>query len=197
MCRCAWRRGRTYQLDIPAIEAAITPKTKAILLNTPNNPTGAVYTRESLEHLVMLAESYDFYIISDEIYERLVYGENRHVCVASLSPEAYRRTIVINGLSKTYCMTGWRIGYSAAPLELARGLKDIQGHMTSNSTTFVQYAAIEALNNSEESIREMVAAFEARRQYALQPAVCNGGHCLPRCRRRVLSPAGRELLLRT
>lgn len=155
-----------YQLDIPAIEAAITPKTKAILLNTPNNPTGAVYTRESLEHLMMLAESYDFYIISDEIYERLVYGENRHVCVASLSPEAYRRTIVINGLSKTYCMTGWRIGYSAAPLELARGLKDIQGHMTSNSTTFVQYAAIEALNNSEESIREMVAAFEARRQYA-------------------------------
>ncbi len=155
-----------YQLDLDAIEAAVSEKTAAIIINTPNNPTGAVYSAQSLLRLAELAAKHGFMIISDEVYEKLVYGGARHVCVASLSKEAYEHTIVVNGLSKAYRMTGWRIGYSAAPRAYADGIKDIQGHVTSNSTTFVQWAAIEALQNGEASIREMVAEFERRKACA-------------------------------
>lgn len=154
-----------YQLDLEAIEKAITPRTAAILINTPNNPTGAVYTRESLEKLAEIAIKHDVYIISDEVYEKLIYGGLKHECVASFSKEAYEHSIIINGMSKSYCMTGWRIGYSAAPKEIAAGINAIQGHTTSNSTTFVQWAAIEALKNNDETIKEMVAEFSKRRDY--------------------------------
>ncbi len=168
-----------YQLDLDAIEQAVTSKTAAIIINTPNNPTGAVYTRESLEKLVELAVKHDFYIISDEVYEKLIYGNSRHECVASFSEEAYNHSIVINGMSKAYCMTGWRIGYSAAPAEIASGISAIQGHTTSNSTTFVQWAAIEALEKNDPTIDEMVKEFAKRRDYtyqrltAMQGIVCN------------------------
>ncbi len=155
-----------YQLDVDAVEAAVTEKTAAVIINTPNNPTGAVYTRESLERLAKLATKHGFIVISDEVYEKLVYNGARHVCIASLSQEAYDHTIVINGLSKAYRMTGWRIGYSAAPALLAAGIKAIQGHVTSNSTTFVQWAAIQALQHGEASIKEMVAEFAKRKAYA-------------------------------
>ena len=155
-----------YQLDIGAIERAITPKTAAILINSPNNPTGAVYKRESLERLADLAVRHDFYIISDEVYEKLIYGNGKHECVASFSKEAYEHTIVINGMSKAFAMTGWRIGYSAAPAEIAKGINDIQGHTTSNSATFTQWAAMVALQECEEDIRAMVAEFEKRKDYA-------------------------------
>lgn len=153
------------QLDIRKIREAVTPKTAAILINTPNNPTGAVYSRESLEELAKLAVESDIYIISDEVYEKLIYGEERHECVASFSEDVYRRAIIVNGMSKAYCMTGWRIGYTAAPKEIARGINAIQGHTTSNSTTFVQWAAMEALEKNENTVREMVEEFSRRRDY--------------------------------
>ena len=154
-----------YQLDIEAIEKAITPKTAAILINSPNNPTGAVYTRESLERLVDLAVHHNFYIISDEVYEKLVYGDAKHVCISSLSKEAYEHTIVINGMSKAFAMTGWRIGYSAAPADIAHGLKDIQGHTTSNGVTFIQWAAITALEHCDDDVAYMVEEYKKRRDY--------------------------------
>lgn len=157
-----------YQLDIEAIEKVITPKTAAILINSPNNPTGAVYTRESLEQLVELAVRHNFYIISDEVYEKLVYGKAEHVCVSALSKEAYEHTIVINGMSKAFAMTGWRIGYSAAPADIAHGLKDIQGHTTSNGVTFIQWAAITALNSCDEDVARMVEEYKKRRDYAFE-----------------------------
>ena len=153
------------QLDIRKIREAVTPKTAAILINTPNNPTGAVYSRESLEELAKLAVESDIYMISDEVYEKLIDGEERHECVASFSEDVYRRAIIVNGMSKAYCMTGWRIGYTAAPKEIARGINAIQGHTTSNSTTFVQWAAMEALEKNENTVREMVEEFSRRRDY--------------------------------
>ncbi len=156
------------QLDLDAITKAITEKTAAIIVNSPNNPTGAVYSRKSLEQLVDLAIQNDFMIISDEIYEKLIYGKASHVCIASLSPEAYDHCIVINGMSKAYRMTGWRIGYSAAPMIYAEGIKSIQGHVTTNSTTFVQWAAIEALRNGDASIKKMVEEFALRKDYAFK-----------------------------
>lgn len=155
-----------YQLDVDAIAAAVTDKTAAVLINTPNNPTGAVYSRESLEKLATLAVQHNFYIISDEVYEKLIYGETKHECVASFSKEAYEHTIVINGMSKAFAMTGWRIGYSAAPKEIAAGINAIQGHTTSNSATFTQWASIVALNSCEDDVRSMVAEFRARKDYA-------------------------------
>ena len=155
-----------YQLDLEKIEKAITPRTAAILINTPNNPTGAVYSRKSLEKLAELAAEHDFYIISDEVYEKLFYGDTKHECVASFSETAYEHTILINGMSKAYCMTGWRIGYTAAPKEIAQGINAIQGHTTSNSTTFVQWAAVEALENNDETIKAMVKEFSKRKDYA-------------------------------
>ena len=154
-----------FQLDVEAIRNAITNKTSAIILNTPNNPTGAVYSEESLRKVAELAVQYDFYVIADEIYEKLIYADQKHVSIAGFSKEAYEHTIVINGFSKAYCMTGWRIGYTAAPKDIAPGIADLQGHMTSSTTTFVQYAAVEALQNGEEAVREMSREFERRKNY--------------------------------
>lgn len=158
------------QLDLNAIRQAVTEKTAAIIINSPNNPTGAVYSMESLRAVAQLAVEKDLYIIADEIYEKLIYGDARHVSIASLSPEIYQRTIVINGMSKAYRMTGWRIGYSAAPLDLAKGISALQSHVTSNSTTFVQWAALEALEHGEEGVKQMVSEFVARRDYAYERA---------------------------
>ena len=160
-----------YQLDVDAIRAAVTEKTAAIIINSPNNPTGAVYGQESLQAIADLAVEKDLYVIADEIYEKLLYGDCRHVSIASLSPEIYQRTIVINGMSKAYRMTGWRIGYSAAPADIAKGISGLQGHMTSNSTTFVQWSAIEALENGEPDVQDMVAQFVQRRDYAYERAI--------------------------
>lgn len=154
-----------YQLDIDAIEAGISDRTKAIIINTPNNPTGAVYTKPSLTKLVKLAAKHDFYIISDEVYEKLIYGGKEHVSPASIGEEGYSHTILVNGMSKAYSMTGWRIGYTAAPQDITAGINAIQGHTTSNSTSFVQWASVEALDNGEESVKDMVVAFQERKDY--------------------------------
>ncbi|MDD2503822.1 MAG: pyridoxal phosphate-dependent aminotransferase [Clostridia bacterium] len=157
-----------FQLDIAAIEKAITPKTKAIIINTPNNPTGAVYTEKGLYALGQLAVKYNFYVISDEVYEKLIYDGCKHICIASLSEDIKAHSIIINGFSKAYAMTGWRIGYSAAPLDVAKGIASLQGHTTSNSTTFVQWAALEALEGPSETIEFMRKKFDERRVYLLE-----------------------------
>ena len=153
----------TFGLDVDAVRAAVTEKTKAVILNTPNNPTGAVYTEEALRELGELAVERDFYVIADEIYEKLVYNGKKHVSIASFSPEIYAHTVTINGFSKAYAMTGWRLGYLAAPLPIAKAAVKIQGHLTSCSTVFVQWAAIAALEGPQETVEMMRQEFDRRR----------------------------------
>jgi aspartate aminotransferase len=154
-----------FQLNVERVREAITPKTRAILINTPNNPTGAVYNPESMRALGELAVEKGIVVISDEIYEKLVFGSAKHVCLSSLSKEIWEHTVLINGLSKSCAMTGWRLGYSAAPAAISRAVNSIQGHLTSNSTTFVQWASVDALNNSDKDIENMVEEFGKRREY--------------------------------
>lgn len=156
-----------FKVTAAQIEGAITDKTKAILINSPNNPTGAVYTAEELKAIGEVAVKHDLYIISDEIYEKLVYGE-KHVSIASLSPEIFERTIVVNGLSKAYAMTGWRIGYTASTLDIAEVMGNIQSHATSNPNTIAQYASIEALDGDQSPIEEMRLAFDERRHFMVK-----------------------------
>ncbi|MEG1710416.1 MAG: pyridoxal phosphate-dependent aminotransferase [Clostridia bacterium] len=150
------------------IEKVITSKTKAVIFNSPNNPTGAVYNRSEIEALMEVFIKYDLWIISDEIYEKLVYNGATHVSVASINAEAYKRTFVVNGMSKAYAMTGWRIGYIAAPnAESAKYMGALQSHQTSNPNSIAQYASVTALNGGEDIIAEMVNRFAIRRNLML------------------------------
>lgn len=144
---------------------AMTPRTKMIILTTPNNPTGAVYTKDELLAIGEVAVDEDILILSDEIYEHLVYGDAVHTSIASLSDDLYNLTITINGFSKGYSMTGWRLGYSASPTVIAKSIKMIQDHMCSNVCTFAQYGAIEALNGDQSFISDMREEYDMRRQY--------------------------------
>ncbi|MCM1991652.1 pyridoxal phosphate-dependent aminotransferase [Oceanirhabdus seepicola] len=146
---------------------AINDKTKAILLNSPNNPTGTVYTEEELREIAEIAVENNIYIIADEIYEKLIY-DGKHVSIASFGEKIKDLTIVINGMSKGYAMTGWRIGYVAAHKKIAKIMTNIQSHATSNPNTIAQYASIEGLTGSQESINEMVKAFAERRNYMVE-----------------------------
>lgn len=157
-----------FILDLDRIAGAITPRTKAIMLNTPNNPCGVVYSRDSLLAVGEMAVKHGFYVIADEIYEKIIYGGAKHVSIAALSPEIYDRTITINGFSKAYAMTGWRLGYAAAPRDIARGMASLQGHITSNSTTFVQWAGVAALKGPQQELEDMRREFEERRDYLLK-----------------------------
>ncbi len=154
--------------NIDKIKEAITENTKAIIINTPNNPCGAVYTEEQLRELGDLAVKNDFYIISDEIYEKLIYEGEKHICMASLSPKIKERTIIINGFSKAYAMTGWRLGYAAGPTKIIKAMNDLQGHMTSAPNSIAQKAAVEALSGPEDSIKHMKEKFDQRRKYLLE-----------------------------
>lgn len=157
-----------YKYTIESLNSALTSKTKAILLNSPNNPTGTIYTKEELVKIAEFARENDLIIVSDEIYEKLIYDGNEHVSIASLSQDAYERTIVINGVSKTYAMTGWRLGYAAASEQIVKRMTSIQSHMTSNVNTIAQYAAIEALNGPVEELNNMVKEFESRRNFMVE-----------------------------
>ena len=157
-----------YKLSAKNIEKAVTSKTKAILLNSPHNPTGIVYNKNELEEIAQIAKKYNLIIISDEIYEKLIYDGEEHVSIASLSEDAYERTIVINGLSKTYAMTGWRAGYTASSAKLAKIMSSVQSHMTSNVCSISQYAALEALTGPQDSINMMKNAFEERRNFMMK-----------------------------
>jgi aminotransferase len=152
-----------FQVDPARIRAAITSRTKAIFVGYPSNPTGAVATHETLLEIAKIAEQNDLVLISDEIYDRLVYGF-QHVCVPTLSESIKQRTILLGGLSKDYAMTGWRIGYAAGPADLIKGLVRIHQYTIMSAPTTAQDAAIEALTNGEKFVQEMVTEYDRRRR---------------------------------
>ncbi len=151
-----------FQVTAAEIEAAITPRTKALLIGYPNNPTGAVMSREGLVEIAALAEHHDLLVISDEIYDRLVYGV-RHVCFASL-PGMRERTITLGGFSKDYAMTGWRIGYAGGPAEMIAAMRKVHQYTIMSAPTTAQVAAIEALATGDEYVQQMVGEYDRRRQ---------------------------------
>lgn len=145
------------------LESHITNKTKAIILNSPNNPTGVIYNEKELIDIAEFAKKHNLYIISDEIYEKLSYGDAKHISIATLSEDAFSRTIVINGFAKSYAMTGWRVGYAAGDKKIIKLMSNIQSHTTSNVNTIAQYASLEALIGPQEELKSMIGEFEKRR----------------------------------
>ena len=164
------------------LEKFVTPKTKALIINSPNNPNGSVYTRDMLEKIARLAIEKRFYVISDEIYEKLIYDGDKHVSIASLSDAIKAQTIVINGVSKSYAMTGWRIGYAAGPKPVIRAMAAFQGHTTSNPNSIAQHAAAVALTNGERFMHESHNEFDARRKlmHSLLNAIPNLSAAMPK-----------------
>jgi len=152
-----------FQLSAKQLEKSITGKTRVLLLNTPHNPTGAVYNPEELKNIAKILVENDIYCISDEIYEKLVYDEAKHLSIASLGSDIKERVILINGVSKSYAMTGWRIGYAAGPEEIVSGMSKFQGHCTSNANSIAQKASVEALIGNQDSIGYMRGEFDKRR----------------------------------
>lgn len=162
------KKENSFKFTLKELEENCTERTKAILINSPNNPTGSVYTEEELRVIAEFAREKDLIIISDEIYEKLIYDGKKHISIASLSEDAFNRTIVINGVSKTYAMTGWRIGYSAAPIEINKLMTNIQSHTTSNANAIAQYAALAALEGNDDEIKAMVKEFARRKNYMIE-----------------------------
>ena len=156
---------QNFKLTAEALEAAVTDKTKALVLNTPNNPTGMLYTEEELRAIAKVAVEKDFYVVADEMYEMLVYGEQKHISIASFGKEIYDRTITCSGLAKSYAMTGWRIGYTGSSKEIAKMMGSVQSHQTSNPNSIAQKAAVEALTGPQDSVEKMHAEFDKRRKY--------------------------------
>lgn len=156
-----------YKIKPDQISSAVTTKTKAIIINSPSNPTGAVYNREELEALAEVCLKHNLYIISDEIYEKLIYDQKEHISIASLGSEVFEKTFVVNGVSKPYSMTGWRIGYAAGPTDVIKGMTDLSSHSTSNPTSIAQYAALAAITGTQEPLLRMHKAFDERRQKVL------------------------------
>lgn len=151
-----------FKVTPEQLKSAITKNTKAVIINSPSNPTGVLYTAEELYELGKVCLEENILIVSDEIYEKLVYGENKHVSIAQLSPELKDQTIVINGVSKSHSMTGWRIGYAAGNKVIIEAMTNLASHSTSNPTTTAQYAAIAAYNGSQQPVEDMRQAFEKR-----------------------------------
>ncbi len=159
-----------YKITASQLEESITDKTKCLILNSPNNPTGAVYSEEEIKSIANVCEKHGIYVISDEIYEKLVYSDEKHYSIASVSDYMKEHTIIINGMSKSYAMTGWRIGYLAAPVDLAKAISSMQSHTTSNACSISQYASVEALESPEgdKFIAEMQQIFDSRRKYMVK-----------------------------
>ena len=156
-----------WKITPEEFEEAMSPLTKMIIINSPGNPTGSVYSKDELKAIAEIAVGEDILILSDEIYEKLVYAGEKHVSVASLGKDIYEHTITINGFSKAYAMTGWRLGYTAAPKAIAEAIDNLQSHTTSNPTTFAQYGAIAALQMDQQIVSDMRDEFDVRRQYML------------------------------
>lgn len=154
-----------YKVTARQIEAAVTNKTKALVINTPCNPTGMVYNEEELRAIADIVVKHDIYVVADEMYEYLIYGEEKHVSIASFNEEIYKRTITCSGLSKSYAMTGWRVGYTGSSKEIAKLMGSIQSHATSNPNSIAQKAAVEALNGPQEMVGTMKEEFDKRRRY--------------------------------
>lgn len=156
---------QNFKLTAEDLAATVTDKTKALVLNTPNNPTGMLYTEEELRAIAKVAVEKDFYVVADEMYEMLVYGEQKHISIASLGKDIYDRTITCSGLAKSYAMTGWRIGYTGSSKEIAKMMGSVQSHQTSNPNSIAQKAAVEALTGPQDSVEKMHAEFDKRRKY--------------------------------
>ena len=172
-----------WKMTPEQFEEAMTPATKMVILNSPSNPTGAVYTEEELRAIGEVALYEDIVILSDEIYEKLVYGETKHVSIASLSKDLYDLTITVNGFSKAYSMTGWRLGYTAAPPAIAEAIGKIQSHTVSNATSFAQYAGLAALQGEQGFLNDLREEYDGRRQFMM--ARLQGIHNV-----RVVEPKG-------
>ncbi len=157
-----------YKIQPEILRSAITAKTKLFVLNSPSNPTGMVYTPEEIKALAEVIVEKDILVVSDEIYEKILYDGAEHLSIGSLNDEIFARTIVSNGFAKGYSMTGWRLGYLAAPVELIKAATTVQGHSTSNVCTFAQYGAIAALEESQDCVEEMRQAFAKRRKVMLE-----------------------------
>ncbi|WP_249315242.1 pyridoxal phosphate-dependent aminotransferase [Bacillus sp. FJAT-49711] len=151
-----------FKISPDQLKTAITNKTKAIIINSPSNPTGMIYSQEELAALGELCIEHNVLIVSDEIYEKLVYGENNHVSIAQISPQLKDITLIINGVSKSHSMTGWRIGYAAGNEKIVAAMADLASHSTSNPTTTSQYGALEAYNGPQTAVEQMRQAFEER-----------------------------------
>ena len=159
------REEDNFKITPEGLKRAITPKTKALVLNSPSNPTGSAYTKKDLERIAEIAISSNFFVISDEIYEKIVYDGFEFRSIASLGEEIRKRTIIVHGVAKTYAMTGWRIGYTAGPEEIISAMNNIQSQSTSNPTSISQKASVEALIGSQDEVKKMVSAFAQRRNY--------------------------------
>jgi aspartate aminotransferase len=155
----------SWKMTAEQFENAMTPRTKMVIINSPGNPTGSIYTREELVAIAEVAAEEDILILSDEIYEKLTYEGAEHVSIASVSPEAYDLTITVNGFSKAYSMTGWRLGYLAAPEAIAKAIDSIQSHSTSNPCSFAQKGGIAAIKGDQQSVTDMREEFQMRRDY--------------------------------
>ncbi|MBW4542556.1 MAG: pyridoxal phosphate-dependent aminotransferase [Myxacorys chilensis ATA2-1-KO14] len=153
-----------YKITPDQLQQAITPKTKLFVLNSPSNPTGMVYTPDEIRAIAQVIVEKDILVVSDEIYEKLLYDGAEHLSIGAASPEVFDRTIISHGFAKAYSMTGWRVGYLAAPVEIIKAATKIQGHSTSNVCTFAQYGAIAAYEGSQECVEQMRQAFAERRQ---------------------------------
>lgn len=161
--------GTGYKITPAQLKKAITKKTAMLLINSPNNPGGFTYTPEELKALAKVLEGTDVVVMSDEIYEKLIYGDTKFVSFAAVSEDAYNRTLTLNGFSKTFSMTGWRLGYTAGPLDVIKAMARLQDHMTSNPVTFAQYAAIAAYGpQADKAIETMRAEFEKRGKYMVE-----------------------------
>ena len=157
-----------FKLSAKKLENAVTHKTKAVILNSPSNPTGLAYDKKTLEEIAAVAVKHKLYVISDEIYEKLIYDGFQHFSIASLGPEIKDLTIVVNGVSKSHAMTGWRIGYAAGPQDVITAMANIQSQSTSNPTSISQKAAVEALRGPQDFIQVMNSEFDKRRKYMVE-----------------------------
>jgi len=153
-----------FKITLHQLKEAISPKTKIFILNSPSNPTGMVYNESELKSLAKVIVDSGIYCISDEIYEKIIY-DTKHISIASLGEEIKKLTLVVNGVSKSYSMTGWRIGYAAGPKEIIQAMSNLQDHSTSNPTSIAQHATVEALKGSQQELQKMVSEFEKRREY--------------------------------
>ena len=158
----------SFKLTPRLLSSVLSPKTKALILNSPSNPTGTVYSENELKALARIIKEKGIFVISDEIYEKLIYDDNTHISIASLDKDIYRLSIIVNGVSKSYAMTGWRIGYLAASKEIAAAVAAIQSHSTSNPASISQKAALAALKGGQEEIHRMVAEWRRRRDYIVE-----------------------------
>ncbi len=156
-----------YKITPDQLASAVTPKTKLFVLNSPSNPTGVVYTPDEIQALAEVVVEKDILVVSDEIYEKILYDGAQHVSIGSSGPEIFKRTIISSGFAKAYSMTGWRVGYLAGPTELIKATTIVQGHSTSNVCTFAQYGAIAALESPQDCVEQMRQAFAERRQVML------------------------------